>query len=761
MDTLDLSRHEPVETHDDVYLRPGDAIELLGKVFVVESRCLKPRGYVFSEPNTLHVEHPIASKDIKSWHAVGKLNFISKDEHGLPIGVRENLRRSLRAFTLTERKEIVRRLRYCQGFDDLGPGFSRSETSLQPVCDRIAAGRDDTGPHDWNTVYRWWKIWARAGRDPRALASNAAKRGNRKRKLEDYQLKAMNDAIESDFLRQHRPNATTAHKACIANIVRYLGGRDKALEVVAAMAGNKPPAKRSPFPSIKAFRAECFRQSRTVHLHRRHGSDRARQEMFPVGTGPEVKFPFQRVEADFKYLRLFVVDEDKKLPLGTPYLMAAIDCYSGCIAGWDVSFDPPSYVSAARTLKHLIGFKDMTEFAKGKDGEPIVRNAYPLNGVPAQFVLDNDQVFHSRSFVHSARALGCSINYIPPSQSWKKGRIERFWGTVQQSFLDMFPGKVFRYGDDVGRDYKPEDDAIVTLSELRLFITKAIVDVYHQDIDPRTQKRRIDLWTEGAAVRPPRRVRAHDDLVELVGAYETRKAERRGLRLFGLRYNSSDLASYRDDFRTDPRVEVRYDPQDIGSVTLIDHEKGLALRVPCTQPAYAAGLSLHQHKVIQRRAKDGSPEGRIRMGTLLMAKAELFELGEAMLKVRKGRRRMTKVAQFLGRGREVIDMLSRTREDPKESANPIDLSGDVDDEPEDDIEDDEDHSAGSVRKPPRKTGDAGRPKREPKSPKVGKAAVPDLSEGTPAPRVTKTVQTEAPGASTVPTVRKMKVLDDD
>ena len=762
-DLFASSHEETARYHDDVYLRRGDAIELLGgKHLVVESRCLKPMGYVFSEPDVPFVEHPISSKDIKAWHAAGKLQFVSQDEFGLPIGVRENLRRSLRAFSVVEKKEIVRRLRYCRALDDLGPGFSRSKVSLQPVCDRLASDRGDPGPHDWSSVYRWWRNWARAGRNPRALCPSTAKRGNRNRKLEPYQIEAMKTAIEMHYLRRHRPNATTAHKACNANIITMLGGAEKARAIVAEMKRNADPTKRSPFPSIKAFRAECMRLSRVVRTARRLGGAAARQQNYPVGAGPDVKFAFERVEADFKYLRLFVVDEKTKMPLGNPFLMAAIDCYSGCIAGFDIGFDPPSYVSTARTLKHIIGFKDMEAFGKDEDGEPLIRNTYPLNGVPLQMVVDNDQAFHSSSFVQSAAALNCHINYIPPSQPWKKGRIERFWGTVQTSYLDMFPGKVLRYGDDRARDYKPEDDAVISLRQLRLIVTKAIVDVHHEEVDEWTGERRIDLWTKSVAIHPPRRVRAHDDLVELVGAYAERKAERRGIRLFGLRYNSSELAKYRSGFEQDPRVEVRYDPQNIEYVTLIDHAKGFTLRVPCTRPDYVRDLSHHQHLVIKRRAKDRSPEGFIRMAALTMAKAELFALGQSMLKVQRGRGRLTKVAQFLGSEREVIDLMSRRREDAAESAQPLDLSEDAVSDAEDDRNARTDESLVDTLR----NGPEGKPKSKSK-------AKPRTPRTKPEPAASSTKPDPAPPAETAPTPlwptpsrlpgarRKMKVIYDD
>nr|WP_284578698.1 Mu transposase C-terminal domain-containing protein [Devosia sp. RR2S18]WIJ25210.1 Mu transposase C-terminal domain-containing protein [Devosia sp. RR2S18] len=645
---------------DDVYLRPGDGIELAGKQYVMESRVAKPRGFVFSDPAAPGVQHVMSNRDIKSWHRSGRLSFIAASEVGLPIGVQESLRRTMRAFKPEERDEIFRRLRYCLAISELPADFGRSKATLQPVCDAVAAKRNDTCPHHWSTVLRWWRTWVRAGKDPRALCPSTRRKGNRNRRLDDYKLQAMKRAIREHWNVRHRPSMTTAYKAAVQLCVDYLGGREAA------------EAHENPFPSLKAFRRECARQDRTTTLATRFGPEAARQAMHPVGMGPDVRLPYERVEADFKYLRIMVVDEKTRLPLGTPYLMAGFDCYSGCIAGFDIGFDPPSYVSAARCLKHIVEAKDVDQFGKDEDGDSLIRRSYPLNGVPQQFFLDQDAVFHSRSFEMSAKAIRCHVNYVPAGEAWKKGRIERFWRTVQQCFLDMFPGNVLRVGDGPGRDYNPVDDAVLTLSQLRLLITKAIVDVYHESIDEWTGKRHIDLWREAVEKHPPRPVRDHQSLIELVGAYEERVAERRGIRLFGLRYNSPLLAEYRSNFSKDPTVVVRYDPQDISRVWLIDEDRGLSLEVPCTRADYAEGLSLHQHRVIRRRAADRSPEGRLRMKQLWIAKAELFRLGEKMLQRDASRRTRKRIAQFLGVGRELIDEMSRRVTDEKASAEPLD-----------------------------------------------------------------------------------------
>lgn len=470
---------------------------------------------------------------------------------------------------------MFRRLRYCRALDELGAGFSRSKATIQPACDEVAKSKGDTGSHSWSAVYRWRKDWVRAGRDVRALNPSNRRKGNRSERLPEY----MRVGIEKGrkrWLNLGQPHKSAAYKAVVSHCVEHHGGQ----AAVEALLAVDPEAHL--WPSYRTFCAACTNVNRAERLLKRHGKQTTRQEMYPVGLGPEPTFPLQRVESDFKYLRLLVVVDDRTgLPLGTPYLMAAIDCYSGVIAGFDIGFDPPSYVAAARCLKHVIEIKDLDWVPEDEDGDRVIRNEYPVNGVPFQFFVDKDAAFHARSFEESAKALNCHIDYLGPGVSWKKGKIERFWGTVQTSFLDMFPGKVLRIGKNT-REYDPEKDATVTLSELKLIVMKAIVDVHHRDFEPGTDELRIDLWRKGVAVHPPRRVRQHQSLIELVGAYEERLAERRGIALFGLRYNSSDLSQYRSEFDKDPRVVIRYDPQDISTVWVIDEDKGLSFEVPCT-----------------------------------------------------------------------------------------------------------------------------------------------------------------------------------
>nr|WP_246729079.1 Mu transposase C-terminal domain-containing protein [Methylosinus sp. RM1] len=163
--------------------------------------------------------------------------------------------------------------------------------------------------------------------------------------------------------------------------------------------------------------------------------------------------------------------------------------------------------------------------------------------------------------------------------------------------------------------------------------------------------------------------------MELVGCYEDRKAERRGIRIFGLRYNCRELAMFRAGFQKDPRVEVRYDPDNLGKVWVIDSKNGRALPIPCTRPDYAEGLSLNQHRIIRAHAVSRYGGRKILMKELLLSRAELFALGQKMIGSVKSGRKRKKLAHFFGADRSILDAYTYRGEDPETSKGHI-LDGD-------------------------------------------------------------------------------------
>lgn len=650
----------PME-RDDLNLPVGAAVEMDGKIYVVQSKMRTPTlGYVLGEPHVPGEGFPISSEEMKSKWRLGHAVFRASGFEKLSPEKQENLRLALDAFDKSARIEISRRWKYCELVDRLPNTHARSAAAMQPLLNDLAGDMGDSGPHSWSSVRRWHNDWILAAGDPRVLCPNHHLKGNKQAKVPAEIDLALDEAVQS-WLSKDRPTMSWVYGHVLRTAIKAAGAPELAFH------------GKSEEPYLQALRDRCKKVDRVTMLLERHGPQVARQAMTPVGLGVDVKFSLQRVELDFMYMPLFIVDDGPNpLPLGTPFIMAGVDCYSGVVAGFDVGFDPPSYVSAARCLKHMISFKDLSGFPADEYGSPAIKNTYPVNGVPFEMAVDNDRAFHAESFIASAKALGCNVHFVPPGQPWKKGHIERFWNTVQQTYFGGISGKVFKPGERP-HDYDPSEHGVMTLTQFKLMLTKAIVDIHNAGFDEWTGERRVDLWFKGLDTREAlqrRHVRPipdHNSLIELVGAYAIRTADRRGIRIFGLRYNSPELAGYRNGFAEDPRVQIRYDPQDLSQVWVVDRDRHVSFPVPCTRIEYAQGLSAHQHRVIRASVARKSPQGRIHIQQLLVARAELFEMAESMLRTRKSKQGRLRTAQFLGVGRELIDALARSPFDAEKS----------------------------------------------------------------------------------------------
>jgi putative transposase len=739
----------------DLFLRTKiDGIDLFGKRYICESRIASPPGYTFTEADVPGVAHPISNEQIWNWHESGDLRFVTKPDAPLPAGAKRSLKKVLSSLSKTEQSNILRRLRYCKAIDEAEIGLKRSADLWQPLCDRVAEKLGEPKQH-WKTHYMWWLLWAKAGRDPRVLAGDERSRGRRQRRLTDLQADNMDKALQ-EWLDRKRPSFATAQHAVNAAITIAVGGPDTVKSLI--------ERNKSPLIGYKAVRAELIKLGRATRLHYRHGPKAARQEITSVYSGFKTDLPLERLEADFKYLGLFVIDDETKVPLGTPYVAAAVDHFSGSLAGFDIGFDPPGSASAARLLANIIQRKTFDHLLKDEYGQCVIRNDWPVNGVPRYFCLDNDVAFHSTHLVGSAKSLGCDVVYLEPGAPSKKGMIESLWATVQKSYLDMFPGKRLRVFDKPGHDYKPEDYAVVSLKAVRTFLTKAFVDVHNQTKDERSGQIRIERYRNAALIDPPQPVPRHSDLMELVGWKKQRKATRKGVLIFGMFYNSDELASYRSGFRQDPLVEVIFSPDDIGSVLVIDRKQGLSIRVPCTLRQYANGLTRHQHRVIRQHAIDRGEGGRIYRQQLEAAKAELYLLGKQLFAKKNNRRQRQRMAHYFGMSPDMLERVTATTNDSEASSSLLNFGNKVCSEAgeevfadEPDIADDGDLQGDGIETQARAALDDDEARQKPRNQKVDhpRQPSPDRSRRSP-----EGATSESPQAAPKPSVSEHRDDDD-
>jgi hypothetical protein len=93
------------------------------------------------------------------------------------------------------------------------------------------------------------------------------------------------------------------------------------------------------------------------------------------------------------------------------------------------------------------------------------------------------------------------------------------------------------------------------------------------------------------------------------------------------------------------KVELTFDPGDLGHINVFDPLKGTYIRVPAVDQGYARGLSLWQNKVIRRYAQR-QLNSRTDIVALAQAKAEIRALVERDFN-RKSTRGRKRHARFM------------------------------------------------------------------------------------------------------------------
>jgi len=121
------------------------------------------------------------------------------------------------------------------------------------------------------------------------------------------------------------------------------------------------------------------------------------------------------------------------------WLTAVIDdCTSRCV-GMAVSFRSPSAVQVLEALRNAILPKAYTTTLVGT----YLECEWDVMGIPDEIVVDNGLDLNAAHVTQACEALGISIMTMPPNEPWKKGRVERFFRTLNTTLFHRLPGTTF------------------------------------------------------------------------------------------------------------------------------------------------------------------------------------------------------------------------------------------------------------------------------------------------------------------------------
>jgi putative transposase len=241
-------------------------------------------------------------------------------------------------------------------------------------------------------------------------------------------------------------------------------------------------------------------------------------------------------QADHTELDILVLDANLKP--GRPWLTTILDDYSRAVCGYMLFLGAPSAMNTALALRQAIW--------------PKARAEWPMCGIPDTLYVDHGSDFTSNHLALTAKDLHFEIIYSTIARPQGRGKIERFFGSVNTELLTELPGHLTRG--------HPPPAPVLTLKELDTAICRFITEEYHQREHPEIKDTPHHAWVGDGWL--PRLPATMDELnLLLLTVAKPRIVHRDGVHFQGLRYVSPLLAAYVRE-----PVVVRYDPRDITEI---------------------------------------------------------------------------------------------------------------------------------------------------------------------------------------------------
>jgi putative transposase len=515
---------------------------------------------------------------------------------------------------------------------------SASQSAMEEVAHQVwkKFGPPLRVPH-WSTVYRWRRKYIHGARSINAVVSRHDKKGSRASHFSPEVIKTVQGAIDSVFLTEKKRTLQDTLDKALVDTRRENKLRPDQDQL-------REPTRRlvkSMIDAIPAFDRCQAREGRTVALRRFRSVLKHRITQAPL----------ERAEIDHTVLDLMVVDDiHDYLPLGRPLLTVCIDDYTRCILGINIDFEPASFLTVSRCLKHAFMPKTSLRTTYSE-----IDHEWDPHGVMRELSMDNGPEFHSDSLEYACMDLGIEIHYAPRKTPWFKGKVERFIGTLNRSVCHTAPGTTFSNIFEKG-DYDPMKNAVVRLSKLQHVVRKWVVDVYHQK--PHRILKQLPAVTWKTSIRPEDILlpQCPESLDAILGRRVVRTLTHQGIEMDKLFYNSPDITKLRRQLGDKLKVEASVDDGDLGQIVVVSPNKTRMFTVPAVTPAYAKGLTRWQHKVCKRYA--AQQLDRHDSTSWLEAKDRIAEMIRDELDAKRAKKTHKRLGRYLNGSRDPSPLAS-------------------------------------------------------------------------------------------------------
>ena len=478
--------------------------------------------------------------------------------------------------------------------------------------------KEKFGDHDKPvTIKRWRMERGRPGnRPPRLMVrlnGHVARRPQDENAALDIRIKHALECV------QNHTTMKTAYAAASTELVAVNEGKSAIY-----------PKPNVPYPifSYDTFRRQCIALEGSETIEGRDG--KAMVESAMRGAGPPLTASriLEKVIIDHTRLDAFLlIDEDRDIVGGRPWLTLAIDVHSRAILAFVITYRAPSYWTVIECIRRM----NLPKRPPPQDAEryPILKR---ICGHATEIYLDNAAEFRCKSMEDAAKCGSFSVHFGPIKSPRYRAIVERAFGTFQCKMLENLPGHSMTIEYNRRAKHDGEDLACVLTDEIEALGNKACAE-YHTEEHEGLNKLQPALVFQKSAnkhgidvMRDLRRFRL--ETLEVKLNVQVRKS---GVRIFnGLRYEGTSECKRLIDnnLRYEPRrqkredatvhTKIKYDPDDISVIYVLDKTTNTYVTLKCTDETYADGMPLWFHEELvdlARREATAPPKESARKRT--------------------------------------------------------------------------------------------------------------------------------------------------
>ncbi|MFZ6654739.1 hypothetical protein [Undibacterium sp. TJN19] len=500
-------------------------------------------------------------------------------------------RRTLSNFSTATKKHSVRASQYLKMLLDEAPIYIDRAGIIDERILAVAVEIGDKNPPHKTTVFRWHKKFLASGGDKNSLIYQFENRGGKgQRRCSKEEAIIEDQLIEEMYLKERGASLRELNMQ-----MDLICKRENEWLV---------PKNHLRTRSESSFRRRIHHSDPFEVVAAREGIEVAIRRFRSNGIVPLPKSRLEIVEIDHTPFDLFVIDQDRGIALGRPTLTMAICRKTKMPWGFHIGFDDCSADAVLACIE--LGIKPKTHV---KNDFPEIKGDWPVFGIPGELRCDNGLEFHSKDLEIVASEIEFELAFCPKKQSNWKGSIESFLKTFNYEFVHKLPGTTLaKFYKRKG--YDPEKCAVIDLHVLNRLVHTWVIDVYMSELHRGLGCSPRQAWNKKWKLNDGYLPFTPDELEIICNKTVSRPIWEYGVELNGRqKYNSSDLADLRrrigvhENGKSKSEIKIKTLKFDIGHIWVFDAFEKIWLKVPNTQPEYADGITLYQHEIIQKFAK--------------------------------------------------------------------------------------------------------------------------------------------------------------